>query len=391
MAHVERVKMVGLNPMVGHYAREAERRGFHRDNIDAARTPLNYAVGADGVDALAARVRERVSEAVRGHETASGKGIRKDANVVMDWVVTRPQDCPEELTGAFFEAVVCFIQDRYGEENVPGGFVHMDEMTPHVHVPVVPVRDGRLQASKVVDRSDLKSFHGQLGRAVDAALGVHVSIELDESRQGEKQLSRLSQPEYVAARARLAELGSEVRAEYERLESVQAARRAVERRGRVLGGGYDEAIGAAEGALGGADAALGRAGELVEECESALASSLAGPGLPTVAASRDREEQARAEVVSLGDRVRQLGDRLRALGERLVDLRDRLAESVRGGFRAWGLFSSVGRGVARPVAEASYPAPAELAEMLGAARDAVARAPRVAPPAPGHDARWQGL
>lgn len=203
MAHVVKIKSSGMAPMVGHYNREAERRGYERDNIDPSRTVENYAVGAPDTDALAARVRQRVVEAIESHEKASGKALRKDANVLADWVVTCPQDCPEGLRGRFFEAVVSFIRERYGKENVPGGFVHMDEKTPHVHVPVVPERDGKLVASKVINRADLKSFHGDLGKAVDEALGLHVSIELDEERLGEKQLSHLDQKEYRAAKDRL--------------------------------------------------------------------------------------------------------------------------------------------------------------------------------------------
>lgn len=204
MAHVAKVKSPGVSTMVGHYNREAERRGYRRDNIDSSRTPENYVIGAPDGDALAGAVRARVSSAVGEHERLTGKALRKDANVVMDWVVTLPRDCPDGLQEKFFETVVRFIQERYGAENVPGGFVHLDEATPHVHVPVVPVKDGRLQASKVINRADLKAFHGDLGRAVDAALGVHVSIELDEDRQGEKQLSHLDQEEYRAAKDKIA-------------------------------------------------------------------------------------------------------------------------------------------------------------------------------------------
>ena len=216
MAHVLKVKAGGVGPIVGHCAREAERRGFERENIDNARTPLNYAVGAESPDALAGRVRATVEAAKAAHVRNAGKALRKDANVVCDWVVTLPKDCPDELRERFFEAVVGFIQERYGRENVPGGFVHMDETTPHVHVPVVPLRGGRLQASKVVDRADLRTFHGDLGAAVDAALGVHVSIELDESQRAMKELSRLPQADYKAA-------CREIEATEERLEGLRQA------------------------------------------------------------------------------------------------------------------------------------------------------------------------
>lgn len=206
MAHVAKVKMAGVSPMLGHYERRAERRGFRRENIDSERSHMNRAVGFESSDceALARAVWTRVTAAAKAHENASGKALRKDANVMMDWVVTLPKDCPLDRAGDFFAAVVEFVQERYGSENVPGGFLHVDETTPHIHIPVVPELDGRLQASKVVNRQDLRTFHGDLGRHVDDALGMHVSIELGDEQKGEKQLSRLSHEEYKHAKEQLA-------------------------------------------------------------------------------------------------------------------------------------------------------------------------------------------
>lgn len=225
MAHVAKVKMAGVANVVGHYERLAESRGYERENIDGSRTHLNYAVGSGDPrpESLALAVRDRVSEARQSHEKASGKALRKDANVLMDWVVTRPQDCPEGLTEAFFEAVVSFVQERYGRENVPGGFVHMDETTPHVHVPVIPVRDGKLVASKVVNRADLRTFHSDLGRAVDRALGVHVSIELDDEAHLSRALYHAdSQRQFKAARdAATASIALEVDAARDELARIE--------------------------------------------------------------------------------------------------------------------------------------------------------------------------
>lgn len=222
MAHLAHYKRSGAAPMLAHYERRPElERGFTRENIDASRTAENYAIGADSPQALAAALRARVDGAIAAHEADSGKAIRRDANVLSDWVVTLPRDCPRQDARRFFETAVDVCRARYGAENVLGGFVHMDETTPHVHIPVVPVRDGRIRAAKVFTRSDLQRFHKDLGRAEDAALGRHVSVELDQERQGEKQLSHLGQAEYVAAR-------EEARRASERASAAEGARRAAE-------------------------------------------------------------------------------------------------------------------------------------------------------------------
>lgn len=203
MAHLAHYKRSGVAAMVGHYDREAERKGYHRENIDPSRTAQNFAIDADSPDALAAAVRARVGQAVAQHEESTGKRIRKDANVLSDWVITLPKDCPREYAPAFFQICVTAVQARYGKENVPGGFVHMDESTPHVHIPVVPVKDGRLRASKVFTRADLQGFHSYIGKACDTILGFHVSVELDPQDAGAKQLSHLKQKDYKLAKDEL--------------------------------------------------------------------------------------------------------------------------------------------------------------------------------------------
>lgn len=224
MAHLAHYKRSGVAAMVGHYDREAERKGYHRDNIDASRTAQNFAIGADSPDALAAAVRARVGQAVAQHEQETGKRIRKDANVLSDWVITLPKDCPRDKAAAFFQTCVTAVQARYGKENVPGGFVHMDESTPHVHIPVVPVKDGRLRASKVFTRADLQGFHSYIGKACDTILGFHVSVELDPQDAGAKQLSHLKQKDYKLAKDELRDAQEKaLRATEKAAEATKAA------------------------------------------------------------------------------------------------------------------------------------------------------------------------
>ena len=250
MAHVEPYKMSAVAPMVGHYNREAEReRGYERENIDLSRTHLNYAVteteapklfiepdllglsNVRGNEALARAVKARIAEAVADHEKAAKRAVRKDANVMMDWVITAPEDLPKDREQDFFRAFLGFLRDRYGAENVPGVFVHLDEHRPHGHAPLIPVLDGRLRASQMVDRADLRTFHDDLQRHMDATLGIHVSVLLGDEQQGEKQLSRLSQSEYQAAKDKLREQQVEIDRRAE--EIAQAEAKKVAKQGEI--------------------------------------------------------------------------------------------------------------------------------------------------------------
>lgn len=183
MAHVQGIKRQALAPMVAHYERTPElERGYTRSNIDPERTPLNY-------NLRPRNVAEGVALAVEQHERVSGRKVRSDANLLFDWVVTQPQDVRPGDSQAFFEAVAAFMDDTYGSR-VMGFYVHMDETTPHAHVPIVPVLDGRINGKKLMSRNHLLRFHGELGKAVDESLGYHVSIELGDDRCLDRALSR---------------------------------------------------------------------------------------------------------------------------------------------------------------------------------------------------------
>lgn len=307
MAHLAHYKRSGAAPMLAHYERRPElERGFTRENIDASRTAENYAIGADSPQALAAALRARVDGAIAAHEADSGKAIRRDANVLSDWVVTLPRDCPRQDARRFFEVAVDLCRERYGAENCLGGFVHMDETTPHVHIPVVPVRDGRIRAAKVFTRSDLQRFHKDLGAAEDAALGRHVSVELDQEQQGEKQLSHLGQAEYVAAReeaARAAERAAAAEGARRAAESAQRAaedaQRAAKNRLECLQAAERDAESLAQEGLGGLRR-VAREGRYVGGRESA-------------AQAENRELRERADALE-GER-RELGERVAALEE----------------------------------------------------------------------------
>lgn len=327
MAHVAKYQRKALGPMVGHYAREAERDGYTRSNIDPERTHLNYAIGAEDVDALALTVKGRVAQAVEDHAKAAGRAVRTDAVLLVDWVVTLPKDCPRELAPKFFDTVVSYIRNRYGEDNVPGGFVHMDEATPHVHVPVVPTLDGKLQASKLVNRRDLQTWHTGLQRVVDEALGMHVSVELGAEQKGEKQLSALSQDEYKAAKDELARLQGQCKAVYTDLASLRDKRDEIARETSDASERL-ESLHQRESDVEREVEELRRA---VEERQGAVdAARLVASGIGGREIGK-RAEQARERIAELGSRIDGLRERCRSAQKAVAGLIERASAAVKNG------------------------------------------------------------
>ena len=52
------------------------------------------------------------------------------------------------------------------------GYVHMDEATPHMHMPMVPVKDGRVSAKALFTRSELRAVHKDLEKRMQSEFGV---------------------------------------------------------------------------------------------------------------------------------------------------------------------------------------------------------------------------
>lgn len=107
---------------------------------------------------------------------AKGLSKRKDAVVAvsfvlqvgnqLDWREKETPDCPEgrprggrnnrggmTLMGNLAKAAKAWAIKEFGEENVVGVDLHTDESSPHVHVVVTPIKDGKLQAKAWLDGS----------------------------------------------------------------------------------------------------------------------------------------------------------------------------------------------------------------------------------------------
>src|SRR5699024_3815277 len=55
----------------------------------------------------------------------------------------------------FFEESYKLFSERYGKQNIAYATVYNDEQTPHMHLGVVPMRDGKLQGKKVFNGQEL--------------------------------------------------------------------------------------------------------------------------------------------------------------------------------------------------------------------------------------------
>jgi len=152
VCRMQKMKAHDLKGIQFHNQRERESRT--NPDIDKSQTEKNYDLVHDGkID-----YNEHVKEIIESQKTGSRK-TRKDAVVVNELLVTSDKDFFDRLDPAeqkrFFEESFKLFSERYGKQNIAYATVHMDEKTPHMHVGVVPMRDGKLQGKNVFNRQEL--------------------------------------------------------------------------------------------------------------------------------------------------------------------------------------------------------------------------------------------
>ena len=199
MAHIAKYKASAVGKLCAHYNRwdGIDNPNVSRENIDKSRTHLNYALGVYEKDgkrfigkvrgtASWATVKARI-DAVNEEAREQGKrATRKDAVVMADMVVTLPPNVPPEDAYKFFWNSYQYIADRVGRDNLMGGYVHMDETTPHMHVPFTPILDGRFNYKKMCDRKFYQTFHKGLGDRLERKMGYRPEVELSEETRAQR-------------------------------------------------------------------------------------------------------------------------------------------------------------------------------------------------------------
>ena len=199
MAHIAKYKASAVGKLCAHYNRwqGIDNPNVSRENIDKSRTHLNYTLGVYEKDgkrfigkvrgsASWATVKGRI-DAVNARAKAEGKrATRKDAVVMADMVVTLPPNVPPEDAYKFFWNSYQYIADRVGRGNLMGGYVHMDETTPHMHVPFTPILDRRFNYKKMCDRKFYQTFHKGLGDRLEQKMGYRPEVELSEETRAQR-------------------------------------------------------------------------------------------------------------------------------------------------------------------------------------------------------------
>lgn len=236
MAHAMKMTKAACGHMFKHYERAKDKDGnyikFSNQSIDLSRTELNYNLGPKRDISQGEFVRQTCSSEVYCMN-------RKDVNVCVDWCITAPEDLPREQLRDFFQKTYDFLENRYsicGKSYVVSSYVHLDEVTPHMHFCFIPVvldlkKKVRLKVSakEKIDKKELTKFHPELEKYL-ADNGIHCSILNEATKEGNRSIEELKRQsaserlQYAVTESHkmLTEAKKEVKAMKSTLEALKA-------------------------------------------------------------------------------------------------------------------------------------------------------------------------
>lgn len=148
-----------------HNLRKCENHA--NPDIDPTRSHLNEILIASQ------SISREVARQVDAIQATQKRKIRKDAPRALEYIVTASPEAFESLDQQkYFQSALDFLKDRHGDNRIVSAVIHRDETTPHLHVVVVPVKDGKLNARHFMSREALKTLQNDFG-----ALGIGFGLQ----------------------------------------------------------------------------------------------------------------------------------------------------------------------------------------------------------------------
>ncbi|MCB4935728.1 plasmid recombination protein [Streptococcus mutans] len=156
VARMQKMKYSNLRGAYKHNERIFKEHS--NKDIDPSRSHLNYELTErDHSISYEKQIKDYVNKT-----KISNRAIRKDAVLCDEWIITSDkqffENLSDEQTREFFETAKNYFAEHYGEENIAYASVHLDEKTPHMHMGIVPMRNGTLSSKAMFNRDELKKI-----------------------------------------------------------------------------------------------------------------------------------------------------------------------------------------------------------------------------------------
>ena len=168
VCHMEKYKRQEVTPVEKENGRD-ENYEATNPQIDSSRTSQNYHIinphgsYSDFINARLATLSLK-------------RKVRSDAVFMNSFVIGSDGEffntLPPWHHREFFEDCVRFFADRFGAENIISAVVHMDETTPHLHLNLVPIINGKLCSKDIYDKAKLSILQTEFWQSVGKKYGL---------------------------------------------------------------------------------------------------------------------------------------------------------------------------------------------------------------------------
>lgn len=160
VARMQKMKSGNLSGSYKHNERIFNKHS--NKDIDTEKSHLNYELtDRDRSVSYDKQIKQFINDT-----KLSNRAIRKDAVLCNEWIITSDktffEDMNYEETRNFFETAKDYFSEKYGENNIAYAMVHLDENTPHMHLGLVPMKDGKLSSKELFgSREKLKEIQDE--------------------------------------------------------------------------------------------------------------------------------------------------------------------------------------------------------------------------------------
>ena len=152
VARMQKMKSGNLGGAYRHNERIFENHS--NKDIDPEKTHLNYELtDRDRSIPYDRQIKQYIND-----NKISKRALRKDAVLCNEWIITSDKAFFENMSPDrikdFFETAKNFFAERYGNSNIAYAMVHLDESTPHMHLGLVPMQNGKLSSKSLFGSRD---------------------------------------------------------------------------------------------------------------------------------------------------------------------------------------------------------------------------------------------
>ena len=176
---VKKLKSIDLlKNALKHNLRQIPRELGENRHIDPEKCSLNLNL-AGGTDPtkIAHETKAKIVE-------ATGKKLRRNGVLALEYVVSLRPNTVVDING-YFPAVIEWLEDYLGCPII-SAVVHLDEASPHIHVIVLPLRNGRMMGSALVGyKGDLAALKQSHFKCVGQSYGLTMAESIPKFKRYE--------------------------------------------------------------------------------------------------------------------------------------------------------------------------------------------------------------